>query len=674
MIDPATLFAAHGAQQFIRDDTVRPNGLLEKGSTLDSPRPPFVTSSPSVAHSYKTWQPPVQITEVERGKSASPKATSLSISKTSPALIWSRTAATPVATSGVQTKPPTSSVFNIHALKYRPTTPTTKRGPSPKPEKVIVKTSPLPGVKEGQSIKYISDKPSLAHRPPQRIASPERLGPIMEDGSRARILSPESLKHLYRFPEPSSKTRASKPGTDSVIIKTGQYKVTEVHGGRESASSVQLDSSADHLVYAKHPTLTGPGLPTPPSSTPPGSVSEKLARKRAGEEDCAKGVKKARSISPPRDSLQSVRDVTSSSDPYLQGLAGAGMFDFSGSSIVWADSSKIGSEYPGAPTKGAIKGALLAFKTENGLNLSTSKPTTKAAPPPDTLSAPSLSEPISLMVSSIPKKRVLETNENSINSAEKLEQKFSDSVKQEIPTDMSTPKPLPDEINDLPPVSTTPSIQVVPSGPPEPAHVAQFSSKASPKPSYDDVVSKAAPCPKLKKAWIKRSYEADDRLKVSTSSSSDNSNPAAESSPNHERTESDSALELPKKVKKKHKNDKEKKGKDVPKKKRKHKEGKKGKKPNFPDEENEAKVRSNSKLFLLGKLVDDSEDGSDMDEGEEKKKRKDSVKMPLGESKFKFRSTFELFTFQVMLHLASRCAVAIPNKSEDFCEVFAIAN
>ena len=637
MIDPATLFAAHGAQQFIRDDAVRQNGVQEKATSVDPQvsRPSFSTSSPSVAHSYKTWQPPVQMTDAEAGNS--PKAPSPAISKTYSGHMWSRPLPAPPSTSGAQVKPLNSSVFNIHALKYRPTTPTSKRSTSPKSEKVIVKTSPISGGKE--SVKYISDKSPLIHRLPQRSPSPERLGPIMEDGSRARILPPESLKSLYRFPEPSSKTRTTKSGTDSVIIKTGQYKVTEVHGGRESAPSVQAPSSADHLVYPKHPpqSLAEQSHPVPPNVVNPATLaSEKGARKRGMEETWEGGTKKPRSdspqrdalrnlcdvasSSPQRDALRNLCDVASSSDPHLRGLAGAGIFAISGSNIVWGDSSKIGSEYPGAPTKVAIKDALLGLKNENGVNLSINKPFTKETSleqPP----VPSSSEPLSLVAPTHPKKRaLLETTEISANSVNKFEAKNPAPQVQDVATDMSTSKPSAVEIKELPSVSVASTREIRPLSPEIPQSTSAV-TKTTARLSPDDVTSKAALCG-LKKAWIKRSYESGDKIKTSTPLSSDNSASVAESSsPNNEQTESDSPTESLKKVKKKHKLDKEKKNKDATKKKRKHKEGRKVKKEN-------GERQSSSKLFIQGKLVEEREDISEAEDRE----KQDASKMPLGES------------------------------------------
>ena len=149
-------------------------------------------------------------------------------------------------------------------------------------------------------------------------------------------------------------------------------------------------------------------------------------------------------------------------------------------------------------------------------------------------------------------------------------------------------------------------------------------------------------CPKLKKAWIKRSYQSDDaaKLKASTPLLSEQSIPLTELS-DQDKVESDSASDS-KKIKKKHKLEKEKRNKEVSKKKRKHKDkdGKRSKKndcssPESSDTKKDlicfknGKNKSNSKLFLLGKLADDC---TDTEDAEWRGKRRSAVQMPLGES------------------------------------------
>ena len=627
MIDPATYLAARGAH-FIQDEAVRKNGQIEVDRG-ESPSPHasaimkakgahVMTPSSSVS-----WQPSARsVVTVE----SPPKKT---ITPTHPESLplqnWSRAHSLNPVTSL------SSSVFNVHSLKYTPGAPPVRPHPSteqkPVPDKtVVIKTSPAPGTKDGQSVKYISDV--LPNR--QYTSSPEKLGPMMADGSRARVLSPASLKSLYRFPIPSTKNLAVT-NQQKTIINTGNYKVTQVLGGKDSVTGPN-SSAPSHLVYAKPAPTTQHDAKLPLNHS-----DNKNARKRAVEEDVSEIDRKLRVKSPltaPSEPIgvfpsnpsrkSDLPDVAS--DPHLRGLMGAGMLPISGSNISWGSSSNIGNEYPGAPTKIALKDALLGVKKENALNLSSTKtPVVCQLPRPS-------SDPI--CTSSL--------NSTEAEAATSLSKKIT-------PTSLEPKTAQHNSKTDRTVTETSAGDAFTPdkeSAAPSSAGASTVPGDSdSSKPSITEL-PKFAPCPKLKKAWIKRSYEAED-MKLPSNPTSDPRpvDPAATSN-DEPKTES---VEPLKKAKKKQ-------TKDVMKKKRKHKDkdNKKSKKPESnsdsshelclspgstkqnEDEDSQKCGQSNSKLYLAGKLKDqrDSEDEDDGD-GRKKKKKKSAANMPLGESKFR---------------------------------------
>ena len=597
MIDPATYLATRGAY-FIKDEASRQNGL-ENGSPdlkassshVTDPQkrlPPYIPINPSSVR-----QPPLSSVASLRGGSPSVKESTST--PHAPSLhAWSQTSSSPVSVGK------TSSVFNIHSLKYCPSSnsdsiPSKRESPKPSTDKnVIIKTSLAPGNKD---VKYIRDKSPQSHRP--RSPSPDNLGPLMPDGSRARILSPASLSSLYRFPGPSKPPpKMSQPTShnDSVIINAGHYKVTEVHGGRASTPSNQPPSGG-HLVYAK---------PLPTCTVTRQCSDVKPPRKRHGESEKESMHKKFRPSSPPSSAASQPSkvsfntpdfvDVASSMDPHLRGLIGAGMFEISGSNIVWGDSSKIGNECPGAPTKVALKDALLGLKKENGIK-----------------SVPSYIQPLSSsskrVTTSLTTSVGLE--ENRPNSQNLLQESLSDLSERKAIEELEAPSPG---------IALVKKEQSAASPPVE----------ISPKPAF---------CPKLKKDWIKRSCKHE-----STTKSSPHKSPSEISLTSEDLPIKDKCGDLEKVSKKMKKIKSEKK--EAKKKKKKTKEEPKGATSDSspasdesassdPKEESKAvRPPSNSKLYLQGKLTEYIKGGScsETEEGITKKKKGRRSEMPIGES------------------------------------------
>lgn len=617
MIDPATYLATHGAH-FIRDEASRKNGHLEVAQrdssiatqsvrlakTKEAPVIPSLNASP--------WKGSLQnvssIPESSNTMSASSHSDSIA-----PSHGWPRNLTSNPGVSAA------SSVFNVHSLKYSPPTATTVRMPpsssrKPIPDKnVIIKTSPAPGNKEGQNVKYISDP-----YPRQRSPSPEKLGPVMADGSRARVLSPASLSNLYRFPVPSSKNFivGNQQGAHKTIISTGDYKVTQVIGG--SVSGPQ-SSAPSHVVYAMPATYSSHEV-KPVLHQADG----KIIRKRTVEADESGIDRKLRVRSPSNSNSNNsptpphkphLRDVASVSDPHLQSLMGAGMLPITGSNISWGDSSNIGSEYPGAPTKTALKDALLGVKKETVLNLSTNRD-------PDPRRTSPHNSPVSVAIS----------GSSSLRSGEPIKVSDCSSKPTSIETTVEPPSTGKVEI-------TSNNRKVVHNSS-EPLRAETGLESGSKTPVEEHF--KSSLCPKLKKAWIKRSYESKDAQPPTPTVVSEVKVEPSSVDPPLENSDVESG-EPPKKAKKKQIKDN--------KKKQRHKENKKSRKsdsnsdapdpsssPRSVKRKDEADARrSNSKLYLLG-LFKDAQD-SDEDsveaggEGKKRKKKKSPANMPLGESK-----------------------------------------
>ncbi|XP_076812762.1 uncharacterized protein LOC143459469 isoform X3 [Clavelina lepadiformis] len=327
----------------------------------------------------------------------------------------------------VTTHTPTqAAVFNINSLKYSPSSqqrssPTSaksevsqKSGFHNKEKGVVVKSSPAAAYREGhRDIRYITERDTINHRPYNRTPSPERLGPLMADGSRAKILSQASLNSLYHFPRPSIMSTAKSAtdnSTHSVIINGGHYKVTEVHGGKECIPT-EVSSSPTHVLYQK-PTTTAPRVkveqkdlsPKCYEVKPSNAMDVKTEPPEAHTQGSSKDVRKrtsAESNSQPEVLKKVCKELTQppvsrgamykeinphvmknfspdiARDPYLRELAAAGYFGIRASNVSWGDTSKINNQYPGAPSKHILKDALM--KNENGLNLSTAKPQPSAA-------------------------------------------------------------------------------------------------------------------------------------------------------------------------------------------------------------------------------------------------------------------------------------------------------
>jgi len=454
-LDPATLISA---TQYLTEDLVKANGLSPESTrasaalsgrnvpTPERTKPP-VSAGIAGHHSVATkiWEPPVgtdpvQVKDEQRHVTEDHQRTSPKRAGSKKVAVVAPTSTTVPLTfanygltaGGVQVHPSLgasrtlpsapspsvqSSVININSLKYSPAghkAPAQKpandehRGGIHPPDKV--KSTAM--YRDPQSVKYISSR-DVARRSP----SPERLGPLLADGSHARILSPLAMKNLYRFPVPSEARKTQTTKQSNVIINGGDYKVTEVRNVSESQSSA---SAPNHVVYAKHPPAVS--RPDPAGDLAPkkdphvephhhlvkptasaAEAIDKNARKRAVCEGEASAVLKKRCAG---DGPPSTRpsDPTpgpmhhwvpphvmgslppnASSDRYLRELAAAGYFRMSSSSVVWGN--PVDGCYPGTPSKVAVKDALLKGSTPECPAVSQSG-VLKPAPPEVTVAKP----------------------------------------------------------------------------------------------------------------------------------------------------------------------------------------------------------------------------------------------------------------------------------------------